>query len=858
MTQQSEDTTELKMTSQAIPQNDKALLAAQAKAGQAGVDAYQAAKDEMASDQQQVLQHAQQAAQARGGPAQATQLATSQANDAYNKGQAQLSRGQANAAARSAGRQESMNLYNHMVLGSRSLIEDQAQAAALMINTQSEADLAGIRREGESTVNSINSQMELEAAQFEQAMREAEKNAQLEEERWEREMEQRERLARMSASGGGSGSGGRSATQAEIKAALAQGGIARLNEVAGTLGARVDQANITNEAVELLYTGAFEEQNKYGTAASQIFAPMLNNGMTERDIAAIAQGWADNGKIDETDLRGLAQYRYDLENPTPLWMQDPRNQSAYGSTQQVNPQDLDPFANDAQYEINALLAKIQNDASELINKGLESANSTGVQITRDDLDFGNLRNGLPGITQNVRNAGPGSNSLNLVQPGPSSPLTGAALEAANYRKWGAGNNDWLGDFKFDPVTGEQDRLNRELEYSTRDLYANDESMRPFLDAMYGQTRGLDAISDEQGISESRMIEQILGMRAPDEFNIDDYNPNANHEAIYNEFLRANPGMADGSGADVARQMFQEAMSSADPAYWDALNVSQEDLAPYMMMGRQELNDSNYLDASGTSQGKSLSQLYDPQSLNEMKRDQREIDAADNKFFNDNAQAGNRLEQLNPNVRDKYTREAAASNPQYYQMSPAGQAEAALDALSRDASQTAVDIAGVYGSDLEALFMSPEDMINTLNADFSDGSDDAMIQIGAKTDEPIKEYVGLESKVLDDLINRQDGSVVFDDSEGEDNLKYFTTLDSALRGLKGTIENDWNQNNNDPEDYETFIQELGLSSQRVGRLDQIMYEFMRFHLPSRTQTLSMNSNLPPFSGPGATYQPSGSN
>ena len=249
MTQQSEDTTELKMTSQAIPQNDKALLAAQAKAGQAGVDAYQAAKDEMASDQQQVLQHAQQAAQARGGPEQATQLATSQANDAYNKGQAQLSRGQANASARSAGRQESMNLYNHMVLGSRSLIEDQAQAAALMINTQSEADVAGIRREGESTVNSINSQMQLEAAQFEQAMREAEKNAQLEEERWEREMEQRERLARMSAGGGGGGDGGRSATQAEIKAALAQGGIARLNEVAGTLGARVDQAQITNEAV---------------------------------------------------------------------------------------------------------------------------------------------------------------------------------------------------------------------------------------------------------------------------------------------------------------------------------------------------------------------------------------------------------------------------------------------------------------------------------------------------------------------------------------------------------------------------------------------------------------------------------
>ena len=281
------------MTSQAIPQNDKALLAAQAKAGQAGVDAYQAAKDEMAADQQQVLQHAAQAAQARGGPAQASGLVASQAKDAYNKGQAQLSRGQANTAARSAGRQESMNLYNQMVLGSRSLIEDQAEAASLMINTQSEADVASIRREGEANVNSINSQMELEAAQFEQAMRQAEKDAQLEQSRWEREMEQRERLARMAAAGsGGGGDEGRKATQSEIKAALAQGGIARLNEVAGSLGARVDQANITDEALEMLYTGSMEQQRKYTTTANEIFAPLLDNGMSAaRHCARLVQAW---------------------------------------------------------------------------------------------------------------------------------------------------------------------------------------------------------------------------------------------------------------------------------------------------------------------------------------------------------------------------------------------------------------------------------------------------------------------------------------------------------------------------------------------------------------------------------------
>ena len=837
------------MTSQAIPQNDKALLAAQAKAGQAGVDAYQAAKDEMAADQQQVLQHATQAAQARGGPAQASGLVASQANDAYNKGQAQLSRGQANTAARSAGRQESMNLYNEMVLGSRSLIEDQAEAASLMINTQSEADVASIRREGESNVNSINSQMELEAAQFEQAMRQQEKDAQLEQSRWEREMEQRERLARMSAAAsGGGGDEGRKATQSEIKAALAQGGVARLNEVAGSLGARVDQANITDEALEFLYTGSMEQQTKYSTTANQIFAPLLDNGMSARDIAQIGWAWDKTGKIDDESLYELAKYNYRQENPNGPQVYDPE------------PEELDPFINSARYEINDLLGELQIKANQLIDQGLKSANSTGVQITKNDLDFGNLKPQLGAVNNRNLNAAQNAeanrytalaSSYGAANWSPAAPpAVGRDLQAQQYEDWGSGNNAWLGDMSFDPVTGEQDRLNRELEYSTRDLYANDESMRPFLDTLMNSARGFDDIANEQGLSESRMIEQILGMRAPDEFNLDDYSPAADGRQIYTDFLRANPGMADGSGAETARLMFQEAMSGADPAYWDALNVSQEDLIPYMQMGRQELIDTNYLDASGASQNGSLSDLYKPKSFEDMSREQREINASDNEYYMDEADQADRLSQLSDNSFIKYANAAANSLPNYNQLDDAGKAEAILREVKADAKFQASKHAGLWADDFEGLFRSPEQMIGLLNADYSDTS--AEIEIGIKNDDSTKNYIGLSTAALNGLIKQElsDG-IVKEDATDPDNLRYFTTLDNVLIGLNDTFRTHWNEVNYDAQDYEAFLTELGLNNQGSSAQQHVMYSYMQLFKPGRVPPLSMNSNLPPYSGQSTT-------
>ena len=819
------------MTSQAIPQNDKALLAAQAKAGQAGVDAYQAAKDEMAADQQQVLQHATQAAQARGGPAQASGLVTSQANDAYNKGQAQLSRGQANTAARSAGRQESMNLYNQMVLGSRSLIEDQAEAAALMINTQSEADVASIRREGESNVNSINSQMELEAAQFEQAMRQAEKDAQLEQSRWEREMEQRERLARMSAAGSGGGDEGRKATQSEIKAALAQGGIARLNEVAGSLGARVDQANITDEALEMLYTGSMEQQSKYSTTANQIFAPLLNNGMSLRDIAEIGAAWDESGKIDNRSLELLAEHRYRETNPTG---QDPR------ASYPIQPKDLDPFIDEVRYEINDLLGTLQIKANKLIDAGLKSANSTGVQITKNDLDFGNLKPLIP-LEQNISTAGPGSNSMNMTAQTAAVPWAERNLsQAAKYRAYGSGNNAWLGDMSVNPVTGEQDRLNRELEYSTRDLYANDESMRPFLDTLMNSARGFDDVTSEQGLSESRMIEQILGMRAPDEFSLDDYNQSIDPNQIYTEFLRANPGMADGSGAETARLMFQEAMSGADPAYWDALNVSQEDLIPYMQMGRNELNDANYLDASGMGQGKSLHDLYNPQtSLLDQQREQAELNKSDNDMATDDAQITFELNKLSDNTLASVEDWAAQNNSNFYGKDSVSQNQDMARAIQNMAQKKAARLAPSNMPELLSLW-------NGDNAQMLEDLENQYIPVGEHNGKANGAFIGLEKSVMDDLSAL--GELRRPDGEETD----YVSLQYAMDALKKTV-NKLRPNSEFGEaGYKEFLIELGLNPGANDANGIILYNYMSLFDPDTPKLLSQNALLPPNTGTGPEF------
>jgi len=834
------------MTSQAIPQNDKALLAAQAKAGQAGVDAYQAAKDEMAADQQQVLQHATQAAQARGGPAQATELATSQANDAYNKGQAQLSRGQANTAARSAGRQESMNLYNQMVLGSRSLIEDQADAAALMINTQSEADVASIRREGESNVHTINSQMELEAAQFEQAMRQAEKEAQLEEQRWQREMEQRERLARMSASGGGGGgSETRTATQAEIKAALSQGGIQRLNEVAGSLGARVDNADISNEAYEALYTGSLMQQNKYGDAALELFAPLLAEGMSERDIAVIGQAWADNGKIDETDLRSLAQYQYERDHPKPLWMNDPRAYSEYGNLSVPTGEQLQPYVQDAHNEINKLLANLQNEATALINTGLEGANAGGLQITKADLDFGNLRRAVPRTSPNEAAATRWTALANSygAQLDPVKhviePVTAYADldQAEKYERWGSGNNAWAGDFSFDPNTGEQDRLNRELEYSTRDLYENDESMRPFLDGLMGQARSFDDIANEQGLSESRMIEQILGMRAPDEFSLDDYSQSANGEEIYDQFLRANPGMADGSGAEVARLMFQEAMSSADPAYWDALNVSQENLQPYMMMGRQELNDHNYMDAAGTNGTKSLSELYKPGSYDDMAREQRELNKTDNEYALEERQLRTQFEQMNGDLFRQMIDETRETTDGYDGMDDRSKGQAIMQVVQQLAEQKAQILAPTVEGELLDLWggnapLMVEDLENTF------------IPIGEMQDDGQADYIGLHPDVLDRM--SENSQIRLD---GETSV---VSLENVMQGLQDTISLSRTTSNFSEPDYLEAVTNLGISNAATDKVGQILFQYMQLFAPGRVSVLPQNAPLAPNTGTGAEF------
>ena len=490
-------------------------------------------------------------------------------------------------------------------------------------------------------------------------------------------------------------------------------------------------------------------------------------------------------------------------------------------------------------------------------QGLESANETGVQITKNDLDFGNLKQFIP-VERTVVNAGPGSNNMNIaphMPAPPAPPAVGRALQAQQYEDWGSGNNAWLGDLSFDPVTGEQDRLNRELEYSTRDLYANDESMRPFLDTLMNSARGFDDIANEQGLSESRMIEQILGMRAPDQFNLDDYSPAADGAQIYTDFLRANPGMADGSGAETARLMFQEAMSGADPAYWDALNVSQQDLIPYMQMGRNELNNANYLDASGASQNGSLSDLYKPKSFEEMSREQREINKSDNDYYMNEADQADRLSQLSDNSFNKYANAAANSTRNYSQLDDAGKAEAIMREVKADAKFQASKHAGLWANEFEGLFRSPEEMIRLLNADYSDES--AEIEVGVKNNDNTKTFIGLSAEALNGLIKKElaggeVGEVIERVDENDpDNPRYFTTLDNVLIGLNDTFRTQYNEVNYKADDYETFLTELGLNNQGSSAQQHVMYSYMQLFKPGRVPTLSLNSDLPPYSGESTT-------
>jgi hypothetical protein len=153
-------------TTNNIPTTDPALLAAQAKAGQAGVDAYNAAISTLQQQRQAAVSSAMTSAAARG---LAEPGAGQDVGRMYDSRISQLQAGMGQFQADTAARGQRLSDYNAAVNSARNLIPGQVNIATAPIKAQGEFDVWKIGAEGRSKVDQINAQKELVAAQMEAA-----------------------------------------------------------------------------------------------------------------------------------------------------------------------------------------------------------------------------------------------------------------------------------------------------------------------------------------------------------------------------------------------------------------------------------------------------------------------------------------------------------------------------------------------------------------------------------------------------------------------------------------------------------------------------------------------------------------
>jgi hypothetical protein len=157
----------------AIPIADPALLAAQAKAGQAGVDAYHSAIASLQQQRQGAVQTAMQEAALRGSPAGAMQSQQSIMSAPYDSRIASLTENQGAYEASIAARDRRMADYNAAVQGARSYIPEQVRLAVAPINAQADYQVRQTQIRGEQTVAGINAETELMLAKMAAALQAA-------------------------------------------------------------------------------------------------------------------------------------------------------------------------------------------------------------------------------------------------------------------------------------------------------------------------------------------------------------------------------------------------------------------------------------------------------------------------------------------------------------------------------------------------------------------------------------------------------------------------------------------------------------------------------------------------------------
>jgi hypothetical protein len=144
-----------------IPAVDAALLAAQARAGQAGVDAYKAATAELQKQRQMSVEQAMQEAALRGAPVGAAQQVQSIATAPYDQRIASLTQADAAFQGDMAGRDRRMADYNAAVNAARSYIPQVTEQMVAPIRAEGEYRVRGIERSGEAKVSEIGANQRL-------------------------------------------------------------------------------------------------------------------------------------------------------------------------------------------------------------------------------------------------------------------------------------------------------------------------------------------------------------------------------------------------------------------------------------------------------------------------------------------------------------------------------------------------------------------------------------------------------------------------------------------------------------------------------------------------------------------------
>lgn len=287
-----------------IPAADPALLAAQAKAGQAGVDAYKAAQASLVSQRQQAVQQAMQEAALRGAPPGAIPSIQSTITSPYDQGIASLTSADAAYQADMAARDRRMADYNLNVNAARSFIPLQTEQIVAPIRARGEFDVRQAQIAGERSVAEINANTQFATARMAAALQAAQIKAAQDAAKKKQDamkLSQGELQGQLAASALQQLTGLGEKVQSDIKATQGLGtvaGVAGALKQAATPGTQAKRMN-EFEAMGLRYMGqAAAAQNRpdlYGAGPTprSAFAPVTGPlSATLRQAQAMGPGKA--------------------------------------------------------------------------------------------------------------------------------------------------------------------------------------------------------------------------------------------------------------------------------------------------------------------------------------------------------------------------------------------------------------------------------------------------------------------------------------------------------------------------------------------------------------------------------------